>query len=72
MFGDDQNPYTRGTWQRGTEHQRGADNNAAKLTAEQVIAIRVSVEPTASLATLYGVSMTTVQRIRAGTIWRHV
>ena len=48
---------------------RGANNPKAKLTTEQAAAIRASKEPTRFLVARYGVSRTTIQRIRQGTLW---
>jgi DNA-binding XRE family transcriptional regulator len=47
----------------------GTDNPKAKLTPEQVCAIRSSREKTKDLAAQYGVNRTTIQRIRAGKQW---
>ena len=47
----------------------GANNNFAKLTAEQVFAIRASRERVADLARLYGVHRNHVYRIRSGKRW---
>lgn len=49
----------------------GEANGRAKLTANQVAAIRNSEVQTKHLVAQYGVSRTTVQKIRAGTQWAH-
>lgn len=52
------------TWSRGTE------NPKAKLTVEQVDAIKGDSRPTKAVAAEYGVSRTTIQRVRSGALWR--
>lgn len=48
---------------------KGDGNPKAKLTAEQAAAIRVDKRPTRLLVEAYGVSRTTIQRIRGGSLW---
>ena len=53
----------------------GERNSAAKLTAEQVRAIRAAVAAggrLAALAVAFGVSPRTVRHIARGTSWTHV
>lgn len=51
---------------------RGEANHKARLTEEQVIAIRQSSERTAVLARQYGVSHGAISHIRHGLTWRHI
>lgn len=51
---------------------KGENNGRAKLTEASVRAIRRSSEPTRVLADRYGVSMTTIQDVRAFRKWRNV
>lgn len=51
---------------------RGEKHGAAKLTEGAVIAIRESGESTnAELAEWFSVSVSTIQRIKRGALWRH-
>lgn len=58
--------------QRKAAPQTGSSNGCAKLTDDQVLAIKCSTEPTKTLVARYGVSRTTVKQIRNGSIWRHL
>lgn len=49
---------------------RGEKNPRAKLSVEQVAAIRSSREPAKLLASLYGVHWTTIFAIRRGALWK--
>ncbi len=51
------------TWARGT------GNPKAKLSPEQVATIKVDGRPTRFLVADYGVTRTTIQRIRSGDLW---
>lgn len=51
---------------------RGSRNAAAKLTPVDVRAIRQSGLSQSQLAALYDVAKSTIQRVRAGSNWRHV
>lgn len=67
----------RHAWANGfnnAEHGRGEKNNFAKLTADDVIAIRrLDAEMTRDgLAELYGVSSTTISHIVNRKTWKHV
>ena len=53
-------------------HENGGTNSNAKLTAEQVIAIRKSGETTAVAASRYGVSCSAIQRIRNRLSWSNL
>lgn len=53
-------------------HARGERVATAKLTAEQVRAIRASTETQTAIAARYGVRQTLISRIRRREIWRHV
>lgn len=50
--------------------QRGSANPQAKLTEEQVVALRASNEPNATLAERYGVTSRRVAIIRGDSEWR--
>ena len=50
----------------------GRRHHANKLTEEQVVEIRDSASPARQAARAYGVSPTTVQRIRKGDAWKHL
>jgi hypothetical protein len=51
---------------------RGERVNTAKLTADQVRAIRTTTGKVRDVAKVYGVSKSMVSYIRRGTNWRHV
>jgi hypothetical protein len=51
---------------------KGDRNGRARLSIANVLAIRASTEPHATLARLFGVSSTTVRHIRSGRLWAHV
>lgn len=53
-------------------HKRAHRTNAHKLTEEQVRAILRSPLSGAEVGRLYGISKTTVSRIRRGLVWGHV
>lgn len=50
----------------------GGAKHAAKLTAEQALAIRASSAPGRVLAARYGISVTVANRIRRGVDWPHL
>ncbi len=50
-------------------HGRGAAHPAAKLTEAQVAEIRASAQTGYALAKVYGVTQTTISRIRKGQSW---
>jgi hypothetical protein len=50
----------------------GEHNPKAKLTSDEVRAIRRSAEPQRWLASFYGVSRDTIYNIRARITWRHI
>lgn len=51
---------------------RGANNSNAKLTADQVCAIRKDQRPTRAVAKDYNVDLTTIQRVKSGKTWASV
>lgn len=51
-------------------HTRGEGNPKAKLNSIQVEKIRTSEVATKTLAKIYGVDRTTIQRIRRGSLWQ--
>jgi DNA invertase Pin-like site-specific DNA recombinase len=63
---------TKTTRRAGVYHQKGEDNNAAKLDADAVRAIRASSAPTSEIAAVLDVNVTTVQRVKSRKIWAHV
>lgn len=56
----------------GLKSGRGSANSNAKLTANDVLAIRASQEKPAELAKRYGVGRSTITNIIAGRTWQHV
>lgn len=50
----------------------GSRNNKAKLNEKQALAIFNSKEPNHVLALQYGVSTSTIKRVKAKTLWRHI
>lgn len=50
----------------------GVDNGHAKLTEEQVLAIRASGETRHVLAARYGVTQVNISRIKTRKIWKHI
>lgn len=51
---------------------KGEGNTKAKLTAQDVLSIRASLEGSRKLGKQYGVNRVTIQRIRSKSIWRHI
>lgn len=51
---------------------RGAKNQNARLSEQDVIAIYLSPEPTKVLRERYGMSRVQIQKIRKGFAWRHL
>lgn len=58
--------------QNGLKSGRGSANSNAKLTSDDVTAIRASQASAAELATEYGVSRSTITSIKQGKTWIHV
>lgn len=56
----------------GLKSGRGSANSNAKLSVDQVHAIRASEAPVAALSAQYGVSRSTITNIRRGKTWTHV
>jgi hypothetical protein len=52
--------------------RRGADNNAAKLTDADALAIQQDRRLLREISTDYGVNITTVSRIRRRVAWKHL
>jgi transcriptional regulator with XRE-family HTH domain len=50
--------------------RRGADSPSAKLNPESVRTIRESDETSAALARRFGVSQSTISRVRRGQSWK--
>ena len=68
---------TRDAWLRGrfqgrVERTRGERNYRARLTADDIRAIRNSGDTSATLAAHYGINRGTVNKIKRGALWRHV
>lgn len=57
---------------RGVGGTRGSGHHLAKLTEDNVRAIRVSRQKDSELAKIYGVSYGHIWRIRKGYLWRHL
>lgn len=68
------------TWNPGHSHingftlvtRRGSACPSAKLTEDQVRAIRVGGKSDGWFARKFGVSVTAVRKVRLGCHWRHV
>lgn len=54
------------------EHAKGSVNGNAKLTENEILAIRQSREPTRILSVRYNVNMRTIQHVRKGDTWKHM
>ena len=68
-------PYEPGHLSRGgrLDHTRlGSDHNCVRLTEEQVLLIRASDETNTKLAKQYGVSWSTIDRVRKRQTWKHL
>jgi hypothetical protein len=52
--------------------RKGIEHHAARLTAEQVVAIRASADTAIQLASHYGVSARTIRKIRQRVRWAHI
>ena len=50
---------------------RGEEHGRAKLTSQQVAAIRASAEPAQAVAVRLGVSIWTIYAVRQGKHWRY-
>jgi hypothetical protein len=66
-----QDMYSRGRENR-RDRVRGEAHHAAKLTVDQVLAIRDDQRILDAIAADYGISRVTASRIRRREIWRHV
>jgi hypothetical protein len=51
---------------------RGVDNGNAKLTSEQVVAIREDSRPQAAIAAEYGIAQANVSLIKRRLAWAHI
>lgn len=51
---------------------KGEKHGGAKLTEQDVLAIRAAKVTQTALAVQYGVSQTTVSDIRRRNVWRHI
>lgn len=64
---------TRDSLERGRfRNSKGEANNLAKLTNEDVVAIRASNELPSVLADKFGIGCTNVWQVRTGKTWKHV
>jgi DNA-binding transcriptional regulator YiaG len=64
-------PHT--AWRRGVKHQIGVKNNNAKLDEMAVRTIRDRSDlSTKELGVLFGVAVSTVERVRNRQLWAHV
>jgi len=50
----------------------GSDHNCVRLTEEQVLLIRASEDTNTKLAKQYGVSWSTIDRVRRRQTWKHL
>lgn len=63
----------RGRWDPAhPNHARGESHGLAKLTEDQVRFIRARVFTQRELASLLGISRSTVRQVQSGRTWRHV
>ena len=58
--------------QRHPELFKGVRNGRAKLTEDQVVAIRISKRSDSEEAAVYGVTYQLVYQIRKGKVWKHI
>lgn len=56
----------------GDVGRKGTKHHKAKLTDEDVREIRAAEDSTTTLALIYGVSTSTIQRVKSGKGWSHV
>jgi len=54
------------------DHKPGEENNGAKLTTEQVLAIRADMRTQKVIATAYGVDPSTISHIKRRKRWVHI
>lgn len=52
--------------------KRGSAHHQAKITESDVLDIRASKEPLSALSKRYGMTPTTLSKVRRGLLWRHV
>ena len=52
--------------------KRGSKHHSAKITEADVLDIRASTESLSTLSERYGMTATTLSKVRRGLIWRHV
>lgn len=64
----------RGRWVKVPAHvkARGSRHGSAKLSEHAIPAIQSDPRPQRAIAAEYGVSQSTIARIKAGRMWRHV
>lgn len=62
----------RGDVRVSSKASKGEKNHKSKVTEKDVIAIIESKEPTKALSERYGLSVCNINKIRAGTLWRHI
>ena len=58
--------------EKGRDSMVGSRNNTAKLSEEDIPNIRSSEDSVDKIANNYGVSISTVKRIRSKKLWKHV
>ena len=58
--------------QKAKRHAHGERVGGAKLTADQIPAIRKDPRSERALAEIYGVSSNVIGEIKRGNIWKHV
>lgn len=64
--------FARGRKVNGPSGLKGEAHGASKLTEKIVFEVRASTLPVKTLANLYGVSKTSIERIRNRKTWRHI
>jgi hypothetical protein len=62
----------KGRHRPGGKPHHGSANGNSKLSEQQAADIRQSKERTSQLAAQFGVSTSTVRRIKAAKFWQHV
>lgn len=61
-----------GVYVRSLTAQTGINNNARKLTEEQIHEIRLSKLSSYKIAPLYDINPSHIRRIRSGVSWNHL
>lgn len=51
---------------------KGESHSSAKLTSDDIIAIRADMRPCKIIASQYGIDLSSIYSIRRGRVWKHV